>query len=80
MIEGKRCEYTKNHGFARNLDTKVIFQDKTKVVFELTDSEDTTYRYPYKFSLVTEYELTDKEWYVYHDNYGTTEEKRFVKY
>lgn len=26
------------------------------------------------------YELTDKEWYVYHDNYGTTEEKRFVKY
>lgn len=59
MIEGKKCEYTKNHGFARNLDTKVIFQDKTKVVFELTDSEDTTYRYPYKFSLVTEYELTD---------------------
>lgn len=26
------------------------------------------------------YDLTDKNWYVYKDNYGTTEEKRFVKY
>ena len=59
LIEGKKCEYTKNHGFARNLDTKVILQEPTKVCFELTDCEDTTYRYPYKFSLVTEYEVTD---------------------
>jgi len=59
MIEGKKCEYTKNHGFARNLDTKVIEQTETKVAFELTESEDTTYRYPYKFSLVTEYEVTE---------------------
>lgn len=26
------------------------------------------------------FDLTDKNWYVYKDNYGTTEEKRFVKY
>lgn len=26
------------------------------------------------------YELTNKDWYVYQDNYGTTEEKKFVKY
>lgn len=25
-------------------------------------------------------DLSDKEWFVYNDNYGTTEEKRFVKY
>ena len=25
-------------------------------------------------------DLTDKEWYVYCDNYGTSEEKKFVKY
>lgn len=25
-------------------------------------------------------DLTDKEWYVYNDNYGTSEEKKFVKY
>lgn len=60
MIEGKRCEYTKNHGFARNLDTKVILQEPTKVAFELTDSPDTSYRFPYKFSLITEYEVTDE--------------------
>lgn len=60
MIEGKKCEYTKNHGFARNLDTKVILQEPSKVVFELADSEDTLYRFPYKFSLITEYELTDE--------------------
>lgn len=25
-------------------------------------------------------DLSDKEWYIYNDNYGTTEEKKFVKY
>lgn len=60
MIEGKKCEYTKNHGFARNLDTKVILQEPAKVAFELTESEDTTYRFPYKFSLITEYEVTEQ--------------------
>lgn len=60
IIEGKKCEYTKNHGFARNLDTKVILQEPTKVTFELTDSPDTSYRFPYKFSLVTEYEVTEE--------------------
>ena len=60
MIDGKKCEYTRNHGFARDLDTKVILQEPEKVVFELTESDDTTYRFPYKFSLQTEYELTEK--------------------
>lgn len=59
MIDGKRCEYSKNHGFARDLEHKVIFQDKTKVIFELTESEDTLYRFPYHFSLQTEYVLCD---------------------
>lgn len=27
-----------------------------------------------------QYDLSDKDWYVYKENYGTTEEKRFVKY
>lgn len=34
------------------------------------DTDDESYRY----------DLTDKDWYVYVDNYGTTEEKKFVKY
>lgn len=60
MIDGKKCEYTRNHGFARDLDTKVILQEPGKVAFELTESEDTTYRFPFKFSLITEYEVTDE--------------------
>lgn len=59
LIEGKECEYTKNHGFARDLETKVILQEKSKVVFELTDSDQTLYRYPYHFSMQTEYELVE---------------------
>lgn len=60
MIEGKKCEYSRNHGFARDLEAKTIIQEKDKIVFELTESEDTLYRFPYKFSLQTEYALTEK--------------------
>lgn len=59
-IEGKETVWTKNHGFARELETKVILKEDTKVVFELTESELTLDRYPYKFSLQTAYEITDK--------------------
>lgn len=59
MIEGKKCEYSRNHGFARDLESKLIKQEASKLVFELTESPDTLNRFPYKFSLITEYELTD---------------------
>lgn len=58
-IEGQKCEYTRNHGFARDLDTDVILQEKNRVIFQLTESEKTLYRYPYKFALITEYTLTE---------------------
>ena len=58
MIDGKKCEYSRNHGFARDLETKVVEQQKDKIVFELTESDDTLFRFPYKFSLKTEYALT----------------------
>jgi len=60
IIEGKETTWTKNHGFARDLETKVIEQTETKAVFELTESEKTLDRYPYKFSLQTTYEVTEK--------------------
>ena len=60
MIEGKKCDYTRNHGFARDLEHKLINQTADSVVFELTQSEDTLYRFPYSFSFITEYKLTDK--------------------
>ena len=60
MIEGKKCEYTRNHGFARDLEHKLVEQTEDSAVFELTQSDDTLYRFPYAFCLRTEYKLTDK--------------------
>lgn len=59
MIDGKKCEYTRNHGFARDLEHKLIESTESKVVYELTESKDTDYRFPYAFSLKTEYEVTE---------------------
>jgi len=59
LIDGKKCEYTRNHGFARDLETKILVAEKDRVVFELTESEDTLYRFPYHFSLQTEYKLVE---------------------
>lgn len=58
VIEGNKYEYTRNHGFARDLEHKLISQSDTKAVFELSDSQETS-RFPYKFSLITEYEVTE---------------------
>lgn len=60
MIDGKKCEYTRNHGFARDLEWKCIAQSADSATFELTQSDETLYRFPYSFSLKTEYRLTDK--------------------
>lgn len=60
MIDGKKCEYTRNHGFARDLEWKCIAQSADSATFELTQSDETLYRFPYSFSLKTEYKLTDK--------------------
>lgn len=60
FIEGKETIWTKNHGFVRELETKVILKEETKVIFELTESELTLNRYPYKFSLQSAYEVTEK--------------------
>ena len=60
MIEGKKCEYSRNHGFARDLEHKLVEQTADGAVFELTQSDDTLYRFPYAFCLRTEYKLTDK--------------------
>jgi len=60
MIDGKKCEYSRNHGFARDLEWKCTFQSEDSATFELTQSEETLYRFPYSFCLKTEYRLTEK--------------------
>ena len=60
IIDGKKCEYTRNHGFARDLEWKCTSQTKDSATFELTQSEETLYRFPYAFCLKTDYKLTEK--------------------
>ena len=60
MIDGKKCEYSRNHGFARDLEWKCTAQSADSATFELTQSDETLYRFPYSFILKTEYKLTDK--------------------
>lgn len=59
LIDGKKCEFSKNHGFARDLETKIIEKQNHKAIFLLTQNEETLKKFPYKFSLITEYELTE---------------------
>lgn len=60
MIDDKKCEYSRNHGFARDLEWKCTSQNADSATFELTQSDETLYRFPYSFILKTEYKLTDK--------------------
>lgn len=58
-IEGKKCEYTRNHGFARDSKFSVLSSSDTKITFELKEGAD-SFRYPYKFSYQVTYEVTEK--------------------
>lgn len=72
MIDGQKCEYTRNHGFARDLEWKCLEQKSDSAVFELTQSQDTLYRFPYDFSVKTKYTLTEKglDWKIIVKNTG----------
>ncbi len=59
MIDEKKCEYSRNHGFARDLEWKCTAQNSDSATFELTQSDETLYRFPYSFILKTEYKLKD---------------------
>lgn len=59
MIDGKKCEYSRNHGFARDLEWQCTEQSSDSATFELTQSDETLYRFPYSFILKTEYKLKD---------------------
>ena len=58
MIRGQKCELGPN-GFARDMEHTLVFSSETKAVFELTENDETMKKYPCKFSLKTEYCLTD---------------------
>ncbi len=62
-IEGKAYKMEK-HGFARKSDFKLLELGQGKMVFLLTDSEETLKVYPYKFEFLIGYRLSGNELHV----------------
>lgn len=56
IFEGKTYDMTK-HGFARDLDFKLIEKDEVKAVYQLLYNDQTLEKYPLKFELLVIYEL-----------------------
>lgn len=48
-----------NNGMSRDMEHTIIAQDEKSVTFELTENEETSSKFPWKFSLKTYYELKD---------------------
>ena len=56
-VDGKDF-FMSQHGFARDMDFKMIKQpDGKKIIFRLENDENTLNRYPYKFALEIQYDL-----------------------
>lgn len=49
------------HGFARDMEHKLISKTNTSIYFELQDTEDTRQNYPFSFTLNIGYELVKNE-------------------
>lgn len=49
------------HGFARDMDFKVVENTNDKIIFKLAYDEETLAKYPYKFELMVKYELKDNK-------------------
>lgn len=56
MIDGKDYSIPK-HGFARDLEFKLLYRTDAKAIFCLTSNNETLKMYPYKFTLQITYEL-----------------------
>jgi len=60
IIEGNTYSMGQ-HGFARDLEFKLVAQTSKSVSYELLFNEETLKIYPYKFSLLVEYTLTQNK-------------------
>jgi type III restriction enzyme len=57
-----------------------VFTDKTRLLAEIKNEGEGTSQNDPSLPPALRYDLSDKDWYAYDDNFGTTEEKAFVKY
>lgn len=56
MYNGESYHMTQ-HGFARDSEFKIIEETVSTLAFELTESEETLVKYPFRFSYIVKYEL-----------------------
>ena len=63
IIDGNKFEMEK-HGFARKSDFKLLELRQDKMVFSLTDSEESLKVYPYKFEFLIGYRLSGNKLHV----------------
>ena len=60
VIEGETYSMGQ-HGFARDLEFKIIDKTKKSISYELLYNEDTLKKYPYKFNLLVKYTLIENK-------------------
>ena len=58
---GDKTYPLKQHGFARNVDFKLVEHSETKMLFELKSSSESLDIYPYKFRMLVGYELLENQ-------------------
>lgn len=57
-----------------------VFTDKTRLLSDIKDEGEGRSQNDPALSDALRLDLADKDWYAYNDNYGTTEEKAFVRF
>ena len=57
-----------------------VFTDKTRLLSDIKDEGEGTSQNDPGLPIDLRLDLSDKDWYAYNDNYGTTEEKAFVRH
>ncbi len=79
-LQADKIEYQGTEEFKPSSFSK-RFKDKTLNIF-IKEDGDQEYGVPQSQTANTalQIDLSDKDWYVFHDNYGTSEEKCFVKF
>ena len=72
LLDGK--PYTiSTHGFARDMEFKVIGQEENRVCFQLTDTPETLAVYPFSFLLTVTYSLKDNQLTKTHEVYNRSQ-------
>ncbi len=69
----------RRHGFARDIEFKVMYQERDRAVFCLSSNEQTLQEYPFPFMLRLTYHITDCAVEIQYDVMNTGEQTMFYK-